>query len=46
MQRLIGPFGLSDKDPQGLQLEGFEHLPVIATATNRISCHQCWKPKA
>lgn len=34
MQRLIGPFGLSDKDPQGLQLEGFEHLPVIATATN------------
>jgi GNAT superfamily N-acetyltransferase len=31
---LIGPFGLSDKDPQGLQVEGFEHLPVIATATN------------
>jgi len=34
MDRLIGPFGLSDKDPQGLQVEGFEHLPVIATATN------------
>lgn len=34
MDRVIGPFGLSDKDPQGLQVEGFEHLPVIATATN------------
>ncbi len=31
---LIGPFGFSDKDPQGLQVEGFEHLPVIATPTN------------
>ena len=28
---LIGPFGFSDKDPQGLQVEGFEYLPVIAT---------------
>ena len=34
MDRVIGPFGLSDKDPQGVQVEGFEHLPVIATATN------------
>ncbi len=34
MQQLIGPFGFSDKDPQGLQIEGLEHLPVIATATN------------
>ncbi len=34
MDRIIGPFGSSDKDPQGLQVEGFEHLPVIATATN------------
>ncbi|HNP48008.1 MAG TPA: hypothetical protein PKK99_01335 [Bacteroidia bacterium] len=31
---LIGPFGFSDKDPQGLQVEGFEYLPVIATPTN------------
>lgn len=31
---MIGPFGFSDKDPQGVQVEGFEHLPVIATATN------------
>jgi GNAT superfamily N-acetyltransferase len=30
----MGPFGLSDKDPQGLQVEGFEQLPVIATPTN------------
>ena len=34
MTHLIGPFGFSDKDPQGLQVEGFEHIPVIATATN------------
>lgn len=34
MDRIIGPFGLSDKDPQGAQVSGFEHLPVIATPTN------------
>lgn len=34
MDRIIGPFGFSDKDPQGLQVEGFEHLPVIATPNN------------
>ena len=34
MDRIMGPFGFSDKDPQGLQIEGFEHLPVIATPTN------------
>lgn len=34
VQRVIGPFGFSDKDPQGLQVHGFEHLPVIATPVN------------
>ena len=34
MDRIIGPFGTSDKDPQGLQVEGFEHLPVLATPSN------------
>jgi len=34
MSRLIGPYGFSDKDPQGLQVEGLELLPVIATPTN------------
>ncbi|WKZ66426.1 MAG: hypothetical protein QY325_00535 [Flavobacteriales bacterium] len=34
MTHVLGPFGLSDKDPQGLQVEGFEHLPVLATASN------------
>lgn len=34
MDRIIGPFGFSDKDPQGLQVEGFEHLPVVATPVN------------
>jgi hypothetical protein len=32
--KLIGPYGFSDKDPQGLQIEGLELLPVIATPTN------------
>jgi GNAT superfamily N-acetyltransferase len=34
MTKLIGPYGFSDKDPQGLQVDGFEQLPVIATPTN------------
>lgn len=34
MNKIIGPYGFSDKDPQGLQVEGFEHLPVIATPVN------------
>jgi GNAT superfamily N-acetyltransferase len=34
INKLIGPFGFSDKDPQGLQIEGLEHLPVIAAPSN------------
>jgi len=34
MTNVIGPFGFSDKDPQGIKIEGFEHVPVIATASN------------
>lgn len=34
MNKLIGPFGFSDKDPQGLQIEGFNFLPVLATPAN------------
>ena len=34
MKKLIGPFGFSDKDPQGLQIEGLENLPVIAAPYN------------
>jgi len=34
MNKIIGPFGFSDKDPQGFQIEGFEFLPVLATPTN------------
>ncbi|MBI1769646.1 MAG: hypothetical protein HYR67_14860 [Bacteroidetes bacterium] len=34
INKVIGPYGFSDKDPQGLQVEGFEYLPVIATPTN------------
>jgi GNAT superfamily N-acetyltransferase len=34
MKRLVGPLGFSDKDPQGLQVEGFEHHSIITTPTN------------
>lgn len=34
MTKLIGPYGFSDKDPQGLQVEGLDLLPVLATPTN------------
>lgn len=34
MNKLIGPYGFSDKDPQGLQIKGFEHLPVIGTPSH------------
>ncbi|HNW98499.1 MAG TPA: GNAT family N-acetyltransferase [Bacteroidales bacterium] len=34
MNKMIGPFGFSDKDPQGLMIEGFENMPVIATNYN------------
>jgi hypothetical protein len=34
MTNMIGPYGFSDKDPQGFQIEGFDYLPVISTPTN------------
>lgn len=34
MNRLVGPYGFSDKDPQGFMVEGFEQFPVIATNFN------------
>lgn len=34
MDKIIGPFGFSDKDPQGLKIEGFENLAVILTPSN------------
>lgn len=38
MNKVIGPYGFSDKDPQGLQIEGFAHLPVIATQRILLIC--------
>lgn len=29
MEKLIGPFGFSDKDPQGCLIEGYEHRAVL-----------------
>jgi GNAT superfamily N-acetyltransferase len=34
MEKLIGPFGFTDKDPQGLLIEGFEHMPLLVSACN------------
>ncbi len=34
MNKLVGPLGFSDKDPQGLLIEGFKYSPVIATNYN------------
>jgi len=35
MNEIIGSFGFSDKDPQGIQVEGFEYLPVIASVSHQ-----------
>lgn len=34
MEKLVGPLGFSDKDPQGFLIEGYEHRAVMETATN------------
>jgi hypothetical protein len=34
MTRLVGPLAFSDKDPQGFQIEGFEHPKFIVCPTN------------
>ncbi len=34
MKNLTGPFGFSDKDPQGFQIDGFDDLPMIDTNCN------------
>ena len=34
MTKYVGPLGFSDKDPQGLMVEGFQYSPVIATNFN------------
>jgi len=34
MDHIIGPYGFSDKDPQGFLIEGFEHMPILVSACN------------
>jgi hypothetical protein len=34
MKLLVGPYGFSDKDIQGLLIDGFNHLPLIDSACN------------
>ena len=34
MEKIVGPLGFSDKDPQGFQIEGFEYPHFITSPTN------------
>lgn len=34
MERLVGPMGFSDQDPEGLWIDGFGHEPTLATYAN------------
>jgi GNAT superfamily N-acetyltransferase len=34
LNKIIGPYGFSDKDPQGYQVEGFEHHALISTPSH------------
>lgn len=34
MTRVVGPFGFNDQDPEGFQIEGYEHHPTIVTYYN------------
>ena len=34
MERVVGPMGFSDQDPEGLWIAGFEHEPTLATSVN------------
>ncbi len=35
MEKLVGPLGFSDQDPEGFLIEGFEKTPSLATYCNR-----------
>ncbi|MEW6669854.1 MAG: hypothetical protein AB1512_31985 [Thermodesulfobacteriota bacterium] len=34
MNRIIGPYGFTDQDPEGFLIDGFEHTPTIGTYYN------------
>ncbi len=34
MTKVVGPFGFNDQDPEGFQIEGFEHHPTMVTYYN------------
>ncbi|MCB0568573.1 MAG: hypothetical protein KDC66_02365 [Phaeodactylibacter sp.] len=34
MEEIVGPFGFSEKDPEGFMVEGFDKLPILVTACN------------
>ncbi|MDZ7290407.1 MAG: hypothetical protein ONB44_14540 [candidate division KSB1 bacterium] len=37
MNKIVGPMGFTDQDPEGFMIEGFEHGPTIATYYNTPS---------
>ncbi len=41
MNKIIGPFGFSDKDPQGCQISGFDSPGVIAAPNNAEYLSAC-----
>jgi hypothetical protein len=34
MTKMVGPYGFTDRDIQGLLIEGFEYEPVVDSACN------------
>jgi hypothetical protein len=34
MRKIVGPMGFSDQDPEGFLIEGFDHIPTLATYYN------------
>lgn len=34
MEEIVGPFGFSEKDPEGFLVDGFDKLPILVTACN------------
>lgn len=34
MEKIVGPMGFSDQDPEGFLIDGFEHTPSLATYYN------------
>lgn len=45
MTKIVGPLGFSDKDPQGLQIEGFQYPQLFTAATNSAYLPELMAPE-